>query len=435
MALKYGCAHFEDTNLPRIATIARAGDYAGQRVAGTEDMSSDTVWLTNLDSNVLWARNLNNNPRFRDSKYLRQDMNQVLKAIGMDDETDERRVRATADIFRRVMQISEKILGIRHIPMRSLRWGIRERIAPPNQNLDNDLIKAINDATKFYTNCQNTTTQHVEERTLYMNPIDHAYDILSSPLPEGDWKRVRKMPQQDEIGVWIENTGPILARVTINHIEPNLASLLNYGADISVSKDNRQWLTAYELLYMISMASEIKIHEAYVPQDNCSCFDQYPQVRDVIDNYKFDCNIFSLSWSLFLDNLWTAIGVKVVDKTRGIKTETANPKNPFMRAYDRSRCLRKAMLLQEEGFDIIGYGTGKISINMAGYSDLDVFRAARKYGMMPPPSTLKFEDLHLKDEDLDDPLTLMQSFYAQSRYEDILSLDEQIVQDVICSVE
>jgi hypothetical protein len=53
---------------------------------------------------------------------------------------------------------------------------------------------------------------------------------------------------------------------------------------------------------------------------------------------------------------------------------------------------------------------------------------------MPPPGSLSLEDLGLTDLEYDDPLIVMQSFYAQSRFEEMLDFDEQVVNDVICSV-
>jgi hypothetical protein len=429
--IKYGAAFFEDTTLPRIATIARAGDSTAERVAGTEDLSSDTVWLTNLESSTMWSRRLNKNARLRDSKFLRVDVNQILKTIGMQDEPDDRKVRAIADIFGRVMQIMNKVLQINYVPQKPLRNGIRKHLAPPNPAYDKKLLLALKDATKFFTNCQSTTTQEVETKTFYLNPIEHARKILSSPVPAGEWTLSKNMPSQGTIGDWIEDTGPILARVTINHIEPSLSALLNYGSDLSTSEKNRQWLTANELLYLISMASEITLHEAYIP-DGCVTYEKL--INNVFKRFDFDCNVLSISWGLFLDNLWVATGMPLVDRSRGIKSETTNPVNPFLRAYDRALCMQTAIGLQEMGFDISGYGTGKINVNAAGFSDLDLFRAARKLNLMPPPGSLSLEDLGLTDLEYDDPLIVMQSFYAQSRFEEMLDFDEQVVNDVICSV-
>lgn len=428
--LEYGTVFFEDTSLPRIATTSRAGTPGNKRIPGIEDLSSDTVWLTNLDSNLMYERKLHKNARLRNRNYLRQDINQILDSIGMKDVDDGCRTKVAADIFERVIRISKKVMKLNYVPQRSLREGLRRNMGPPNKSLDPNLVKAFKDALKFYTNCQSSTTQENEAQIFNLNPIEHTEAILRAPVPHGDWVHTTHVPGKYDIAAWIVETGPVLARVTINRIDPSVSSLLNYGDDLSVSKMNRQWLTANELLYLVNIAADIQMHEAYIP-DNC--ITHTTLCEKAFDLHGYDCNILSLSWGIFLDNLWTGASMAIFDRSKGTFGEVTNPIGPFIRAHDRTRCMEKAIELQQLGFDINGYGAGKINVNGVGFSDLDLFRAARTCGLLPPPGKVKFEDFGLNESAFDDPLTLRQSLYAQSDYVSICALDEQVVDEVICS--
>ncbi|MCA1785410.1 MAG: hypothetical protein LC657_05440, partial [Desulfobacteraceae bacterium] len=192
------------------------------------------------------------------------------------------------------------------------------------------------------------------------------------------------------------------------------------------TKGRREWVTSVELKYLMDLADvlveQIIVSKKHMPLAH--------QVFQKIEGNKDAC-FMSLSYNLFLENLWCAMATTIHPPKKGSKPvlkTSFNPAIPFIRAIDRDICMHAAYQIEKAGFEIMGYGAGGVYVQLTGDETTeDYLIAAINSGAIPPVckknSTLNVEE---KMGDVSTPDKILQSLHLNGEKENLLDIDCQI---------
>lgn len=423
--LKYGCAIFDDPCLHQTGWRA-CGEEAAARMSfeGTGTLASDTVWLTNLPYDVSAQSGLLQNYRFQKSDYLREDITRLAARHGVAGgrETAE----FGAKLFSRVLRLASCILRFPsdYVPRYGLKYGIRENLLARDPVYERTVARIIEEAVSYNCNCERASFGRGETKTVYFKapPREHCLNILSIPLPRGEFAERKDVPRAKDrkaVVEWVRGLPPGFFRVTASRFDEGFNRLINFG--VSPLASRRQWLSTPEVLWIASFA-DVVVHQAlvaedrFVPDEILALVKKLPEITDL-----------SLSMGIFYENLWTGAATRLPAQCRKPDQASVNPFTPFLRAMDRILLFQKAHALALAGLDVTGYATGVIRVGITEDEDAStLYTAAKNGGLIPPFLELDPDMLPPPAA----PLEHAQWHYACSRLESLLQLDLKITEKI-----
>lgn len=437
--LKYGCVIFDDPRQREQGWKAIEEDKA-TRVSseGTSALRSDVVWLTNMDYDLVSVTGLRDNFRFLHSKYMREDMAAICSRYQLTDN----RICAEigAKLFSRTMRLSSHLLEAEDFTYKtSLSHAFRDIIGfGRDPVVTTEICKVIDDACVYNTNCEREWSNKRENDVIgvfRIPPRQHCLDILNSTLPYGEFVEVPKnvLPERganrkviQEFLQSCEKT-PGLFKITCERFNPNFNSLINYGDSPSpYGAYRRSWVTYPEAL-MLSSLSDMIIHQALLPLSTY----KLKEAANIASSLVKQADM-SLSMGIFFENLWTGMSVagKKICATDPNKIYI-NVFTPFLRAMDRLLLLDRAIQFKKAGFEVIGYSTGRLRVNLIDKHPIEAFKIALETGTIPPFLGLKEDDLSqftsIFNEKKDDPLFVLQFWHATNNLEQMMMWDQKVV--------
>lgn len=435
--LKYGCVIFDDPRSGEQGWKAIEEDKATRvSMEGTSALRSDVVWLTNMTYDVTSVRGLRDNFRFLQSGYLREDITQICERYHLTDN----RICAEigAKLLSRSMRLSSKLLEAEgdFTYKTSLRNAFRDIVGfGRDPCVTTEIGKIIDDACVYNTNCERDWNNRENDVVgiFCIPPRTHCLDILNCTLPYGEFVEVPKkaLPERGATRKVIQDflrsteKTPGLFKITCERFNPNFNSLINYGDSPSpYGAYRRSWVTHPEAV-MLSSLSDMSIHQAFLPMSSYRLKEASQIASTLIKQADL-----SMTMGIFFENLWTGMSVagKKICATDPNKI-FINIFTPFIRAMDRLMLLDRAIQFQKAGFEVIGYATGRLRINLAGKEPIEAFKIALETGTIPPFLGLQENDLtqFSKGKKADDPLWILQFWHATNNLEQMLQWDQKVV--------
>lgn len=440
--LKFGCVIFDDP-VRREQGWKAIGEGESSRVnmEGTSALSSDTVWLTNMNYQIGAESGLRDNYRFLVSDYLREDIMAIAARYNI---TDSRRIAELgAKLLNRTMLLSAKLLEAEEdFPLRgNLRRGFREIVGiGKNPLVTTDMANRINEATTNNTNCEREAGGRHENDVVgiyRIPPREHCLRILDTMLPFGDFVEVPKNELPDQkadqsvVQEFLKEHGgtPGIYKITCRSFNPNFNNLINYGdsAGGSGGPYRRQWVSSPEVL-MLSSLADITIHQAFVTPSTFRLRDP----MKIADKLPWQADL-SMTVGIFFENLWTGISIRGCRKSPNSPEKVyINTFTPFLRAMDRMLLFDRAVKFQAAGFEVLGYSTGRLRINLVGKSALDAYKIALETGTIPPFLGLKSSELPaLSEKESRNPLCHQQIWHATNNLTQMLEWDFKVVRHLL----
>ena len=423
--MRFGAVFFDDVAEHSSGYFAVAGESA-RRLSNCRsgDLSTDVVWLTNLNYDMMRAAQMYPNARYRRTDFLGENSKNLLSRIGLYDLEDasvcKQAVEHMALIFERVMMYANKYGQFSSVPMYNLRIGFREIRKKIDPIVPPDLYNALCESENYFIAVERPVSQVMPAwMPLYLPPYEHCLAILSRPLPRlnSEWNKIppRMLPESKDVSDWPELNSIGLAKVTLHDFLPEWNELIKFGSNPAKGRNQRRWIP-FEELRFLSQISTVKIESAwianksYIPED-------YIAIADLLNPVQR----LSLSGMLFLHNLWSAPSQSY---TGGIRGQLKNTCSPFIRCYDRLLCLNAARKTKLHGLEVIGYSSGKVYINCQESSADEILRVCRKVGLIPP--LLDAQDMENElPIDLDDPLSLQQTLWGRGYLDQIMKFDQK----------
>lgn len=441
--LKYGCLIWDDPCIHTTGWKAVGEGAAGRvNIQGTADLSSDTVYLTNMQYQMSKESGLSGNYRFKMDNYLREGIIQLAERHGIDEPRSV--TELGSKIFSRCMAASRKLLSIaddeEFLPEYSLKQGYRDIIGfGRDEVFTTGMAKIINEATSYYTNCERDAWRSKENLigVFRVPQRSHAYNVLNAALPYGDFVEVpqNELPgpkaDRDVVQHWLATYGmndgmPGLFKITCKSFEPRFNRLISFGSGAGgTDAYKRQWISTPEVVFLSAFA-EIVIHEAYISK---SVFRLSPALK-LLERLPPQTDV-SLSMGLCFENLWTGMCQKSSYRSSPPSPDKvfANPFLPFLRAQDRIELFKKALVFSEAGYEVAGYSTGALRINMRNQSPAEIYNFCRQQRVIPPFLGLEAKDLPKPEGK--DPLVFLQYWYATNDMKKIMDWDKAVVDKFI----
>ncbi len=416
--IRYGFVLFDDDHTHDTGWVLREGDPL-LRIVSTAELSSDTVWWTNLSYEAANLSGLQG-ARFRRGTYLSHDVSRIWQELGLDEGADyglrirpdsvfdgkcdnglELRLRVANWVFRKTIEIANDFLPFAAPPLNDLAHGLRERIFPEWRRFFIDEAPpeyyrmALEAADKYYQPVPRTISPSGDSeaplpKTIRL-PVDrvyHAWTLLHMPIPIGGWRDLkdgvkllnRKSPEF--IREWLMSNPGALLRVTMKRCSEEMESIINYGANIERNARSGHWLTAIELDSLMDHC-EFTLHECVIAEKVQTPI-EFLEKRGVMSTpITWDlCKVRSPSYPfhLFMDNLWRSFCGPIPRMPKGQK----NPFSAFLRSADRMILMRRASSLQQKGIAVVGYGSGGILIQSPRGQPQDWLPALLSAALLPP---------------------------------------------------
>jgi len=432
--LKYGCVIFDDP-VRREQGWKAIGEKPSTRLnmQGTGALPSDTIWLTNMTYQIGSEAGLSGNYRFLISDYLREDILGIARRHNI---TDGRLVAELGSkLLSRSMLLSARLLnaGEDFVPKYSLRKGIHELIGIPDMLMTVDMSKRIEEATVYNINCEREPGFNREDDVVgvfRVPPRAHCLNILSTKLPFGDFVEVPKAQLPDvnadreTVQTFLRDLkdAPGFFKITCRNFNPEFNSLINYGDSASGSSSyKRRWVSTPEVMFL-SALSDIAIHQAFVSTSTC----KLDKALEIATRVPWQTDL-SITAGIFWENFWSGLCVRGA-KRRSLQPDHTymNPNTPFLRAVDRLKLFDYAVEFRNRGFEVLGYATGRIRVNLAGVEPQDVYKAALETGTIPTFLNLS-KDSVPAPENNNDPVAYQQWWYATNNMQMLLGWDYKIV--------
>lgn len=414
---KNGFVLFDDETAHDTGWVLAEGEPL-QRISGTAELSSDTVWWTNLSYETANLSGLQG-ARFRRGTYFSHDIHRIWQELGVD-EGPEQPIRVRCDsvfegacesslhlrlhlanwVFRKTMEVTSDFLPLTVPPLNDLAHGIRERIFPdwnrffvdePPPEFYRDALEAAN---KAYQPVPRMVMQESGEsilpKTLRL-PVDrayHAWMLLHMPVPIGGWRnlqdgvRILNRKPDGFVRQWLlENPGALL-RVTMKRCSEEMEPIVNYGANIDRNARSGHWLTSVELESLMDHC-EFNLHEGVLAEKVLSPLDflEKQGLRpEHLTEEILAARAPSYPFHIFMDNLWRAFCGPIPRAPKGQK----NPFAAFLRSADRMVLMQRAAILHRKGIQVVGYGSGGVLIQPPKSDPRNWVADILSAGLLPP---------------------------------------------------
>ena len=425
--LEYGCVIFDNPSEHKSGWVSVEGA-ASIRITGTQELATNIMWITNLSFSVMQESGFSQSSRFRRHDFLREDIQKILWSVGALKLAPNQQAEIISGIFSRVMHLSRHWLKMCRMPLYDIASGFRELVLDPDPQVYISLSEAVEDAVEYWVKTERSLRRDEGQHMIFrLGRIAHAKQMFEVLVPSGPWGKIpiTQLPVTNDINSWLEDLqGRVLAKITINRVNPDVNDLINYGSGASLpgsaSAKYRRWVSSDELAWL-SPLCDLKVEEVWI----CEQLEALPY-RDFVRDTLGELHEVSLSLSIFAENLWVACGKKLGARGQG---QSANTLTPFLRARDRLTCYAKAYDLYKEGWEIAGYGAGKISVRIpTSVPKSEIMDLAVKHNLIPPPLDLADDSTLTSDAG---PFRMAQSLFAKSDPFHLLDVDKKIVSKVL----
>lgn len=376
--IKFGCVMFDLKEDPNGKMIPMPGEgwasIEGKkaiRIKSAGDLSSEVKWLTNLSQDVLWKSALVKQSKLKHSGYLRTEVFQIMKEIGMlpPKKPIVEVCETLSEIFTKVMKLAIEFYDLKSFNEKDLSMEIRNNIFPEDNSISIHVDEALVRSYQDLVICEKPI---LKEKMMYISlkrpRYFHAKNILdtSIPLLGKDWEFFSEdqMPPTTEgkLDFLMKKEKPFIAKIAIHsfidpdNINVDLSKLLNLGeakGEGGKSKE-RNWVCQPEILYLSKFAS-LDISAAFVAEG-------YQDLgRKTHLPYLGELSDFSYSLGLLAENVWIGLASRSINSQKRSKS-LVSPRACWLKAADRFMTLTSAMMLSSAGFIVSSYGYGGVTV-------------------------------------------------------------------------
>lgn len=383
-----GVCIFDDPKSARDGWASVAGAEAW-RVTGYHELSSDKLWVTNLDFPDFKALNLLRLKHLAQSQYFRTSIKMLQSEYGI---LESKPLAAfLSRLFNRVARLGDLHLGVepqkfnyRYTQAISARMDVPS-LRIPCQGLNPNEVQLIIDHATQENQAMTGVKKPERAQAVAFSYPRFAYSkwLLGQQYPlESVWKK-DKIGKEWRIGIregkalakanhdfvrMMDNYSinfhrSVFLRIAILSQEPSHRSFATFAAG---SRGPRVWATYPEVLELMRY-SEIAVY------DSASVGSGKLKDIPLIDNPQYSC---SISAGLFLENLYCSL-MAPVDKVNSAL-------GAYMRSMDRMACGRAAEQFHNAGFVVGSYSSGRIIVLVREGERDRAAQLALKIGMIPP---------------------------------------------------
>lgn len=370
--MQFGCVYFDDYGTEGWASIAGATPL---RITGTQDLSTNVLWITNLDWEGMRAKSIQQHPRFRMDNFLRIKLSSLAIELDIRNDGDvEQRVQVLAEIIDRVCRLSQSIFGITHF-LDDLPSSLRASILSEKdaRSYGSPIVDyAIKDAIQSWQRCETISPQGTNFYTWRFPRLDYAEYLLGFIIPTSKWKRIKFDDEQDVKQYINENLDfkPMLCKIIVKRVKDStFAQIMPFGYG---ANRQRTWATGQEVLHYMRYAD--------VEVTSLLAADDYRELNLRLPDFSSMTGKISISMGVLAECCWRALSSK------------SSPRAAWYSSWDRISCCKTAMVLAEAGISVKSYGSGALTLAVHPSQYQYVFDQCIKAGLTPPLNMVSHMD-------------------------------------------
>lgn len=385
--VNFGCVLFDMQDGDNGEQVPRPGagwasisGHIAFRIKDTDDLSSEVIWITNIDQKEFWKLGLARQTKLKSASYLSTNLLQIMNETGF--TVPKMQISKVCEnlssIFNKVMKVASEFYYLNSYLQKDLAQEIRNNIEMPDSLINGYVDEALLRAYQDVVVCKPDFV--VEDGDMIVSlkrpRYFHAKQVLETQYPsvDGNWQFMdiqqltyeAKINSDGDVAAYLISLNkPLIACVElvsykqVDGIGVNLDELLRFGQTLSVGgrKRDRDWITQPELLYLNHFAN-LKFGAAYV-------------VDSVIDKsfttklpYLGELSNFSYSLGLLAESVWMGLSAREISYETNSKS-LVSPRACWIKASDRYWCFESALKIASAGFDVISYGMGAVSLSVS----------------------------------------------------------------------
>jgi hypothetical protein len=360
-------------------------------------------------------------------------MASAIEEWGAEDMAPAALAETLSGCFSRVMRLVDTALGGASFRAPSLVNEL-ERLFPEPVMPPPEIAPATRQALQEWTKTVTRTSRDNVYVVLRRSRLEHAFEILSTPVPQGQWRWVedKDLPPPHERAKWVvESHNPILARLTVDRMPPDVADIFAFG---SGARDDigqplrRSWAAQPELV-VLSKYTQLDIDGAWIGSGYQNGQADFPLALKPM--LQQPTGFVSWSMGIFAENWWLAACRRTssLGRKRGAKKPDGVAfRAVWLRAADRARMFVLAKALHDRDWIVTSYGAGSLGVSVPADRLPYLLADAFALGLSPNISLTKahgpFEKLPGQPKWGGAPATATEaSFRLAPRQEYLLALD------------
>jgi hypothetical protein len=403
--VKFGCVMFDLQNLEDGKAVPMPGSGWASveggpafRIKGTGDLSNSVKWLTNLSQQTLWKTGAVKQPKLKHSSYLRTDVGQIMKELGLyPPKTPIANICETLSmLFNKIMKLAIEFYNLKSFNQKELYSEIKLEILGDDRNVSIHVDEALSRAYQDLVICEKSLSNDKSIFITLKKPrYFHAKSIIETSIPfwNGDWKFISSedlpIGEENKINYLMGLDRPFLAKITINKfnisddLNVDLSKLLNLGEAMGEGgkTKERNWVCQPELLYL-SRFADLTIEAIFVA-------DGFQKLNENIKlPYLGELSDFSYSLGILAENFWIGLANRSINPQTRSKT-LVSPRACWLKAADRFMTMTSAMMLASAGFEIASYGYGGVTVSVEEDKIEKLIELAPHAGLLVPMNLIK----------------------------------------------
>lgn len=333
------------------------------RVRGLYDLPNDVLWISTGDFQDFRKLGQAQLHHVRRTGYLGLKLNEIAQDLGIRIDGQHARVggQQLVAYVQQVARILVEAYGLDD-PLSNLQddtlVATLAKILPPPPPSKDMLLRKLASAYQSWSGRYLPYMDNVARVRLRFNRLPYAEWLLSNPVPDSGWSHALSDVGFDHDQVMAGTFPPTLieAVVEFDGVASEIAELIAYGMGATKQRAKRHWMTDVEYRW-ISRYARVHVKSFLVAVTGtplpagCQLPSALVQDREV----RMLPSVGIVSYIH-----WQALVSAKFSRVTGGTEYDAH--GTWIRAHDRAKCFEAALLLQERGFHVSGYGNGSVIV-------------------------------------------------------------------------
>lgn len=385
--IKIGVCIFDDPKAPRAGYSSIDGSEP-THVSGYHELTTDVLWVTNLEFPVFKELNLLRLRHLAQAQYFRTSIRMLQIEYGISDH--KHLARFMSKIFSRTANIGFQHFGadVANFNYR-FHQAISSRIhipgmSEPVQGLDLNAIQQVIDHSTQENQAMTGVKRPDRSSPISFSFPREAYGqwLMDRVYPVSNVWKSDNLKREFTIGTrdgkklsltdsFVKTCGDYFRnhsratffRISVQSHEPSHRAFASFGAG---ARDPRVWVAWPELLELLEY-SVVTVYESVSTAAGT--------IKEFLPEYLFATG-FGISESLLFENVYVALASPVNRKNTAL--------GAYIRAYDRAACGRAAAYFHNAGLCVGSYSSGRVVLLLTDGQKDRASKLALEYGLIPP---------------------------------------------------
>lgn len=381
---RFGVILYDDPTLSGVEITgwcAVAGEEA-KRFSSPSDLDSDVIWVTDANFDAARETRQADKHNLRGMSFLSTSLKMMMDDLRLsgNDINRDFAVRALSSIVDRTCRNAAECYGAGKELFSgfSVTSGLQKKLFSEKVDYPADVLYAAKSAWQRNSSCDLKVYNYIDKPHYYRlrpNRVVHAARVLAGRVPCGP---VEFIPGSQlrvlDPEYWLDK--PILARVSVSHVAPEVAPILAFGSSFGKgARQLREFVTTSELA-LLTQYAKVKVKAVFQWEGSEQLQPEQLLPEQVLDPMA------ALVYSAGL--IAEAHLGAALSPTSVARQDVFSPRAAFLAARERVIMFRLAKAIRDEGFQVTSYGAGTVSVRVKADQIPSLDQLVRDSGLSYP---------------------------------------------------